>query len=560
MPAGIFGRVSSTTSNSNASAQNGSTGRNGNSSGGAPNGAVRLRGEVGKYNGANTIEYDTASFGSSYYQTHRVDPDYGCPTWTSGQTHPTHTFTVNSGIGSTFTTTNAHTGQSNSGSISSTDKNRSNVKLSDFYRGGSRVPDTIGNYATIPTSGQISMSTFRDQAQLPTKKEMFTAYQQLAGPEQNTYRYSGTQGANQIGNTLFTVNINATNNPTSNMGYSYNPSYPAGMTTSYYSTGPQGGSSNTYGVGAHPGPTRFVANHSGLDNSTVANYHTSGSRYNSSISLDLWLGPKIGWAADGGVSEMPPQTYSFGTPYVTNGLLRDNALWKAFLQSEWTTIYIQHTAAAGFSSSHISDFTVYAYDPYKNFGSITGSQTWAYSNGNSIGSKTFTPTQVTAYDAFRTYYIQVPTNIANIHRVMGTFYKNASNIISLRTLSFLPGKFTFTSLGGETNGGTRISGNIGGIGGVHYDNDYDFVIAAMGATRSPDSSMYGSAYLSTGGNKYRRLQVNADYWYDGALHEIGVVDSSIDYAQVSAYVSNTGRMISARGPYIDMGIPDQYQD
>ena len=239
---------------------------------------------------------------------------------------------------------------------------------------------------------------------------------------------------------------------------------------------------------------------------------------------------------------------------------RDFPIWDAFMKSEWTTIYIQHTAAAGFPSTPISDFTVYAYDPYKNFGSIYGSQTWAYSNGSSIGSKTFTPTQITAYDRFRTYYIQVPTNIANIHRIMGTFYKNSSNIISLRTLSFLPGKFTFSSLGGETNGGTRISGNIGGIGGVHYDNDYGFVIAAMGATRSPDSSMYGSAYLYAGANKYRRLQVNADYWYDGALHEIGVVDSSVDYSQVGAYVSNTGRMISARGPYIDMGIPDQYQD
>ena len=143
---------------------------------------------------------------------------------------------------------------------------------------------------------------------------------------------------------------------------------------------------------------------------------------------------------------------------------------------------------------------------------------------------------------------------------MGTFYKNSSNIISLRTLSFLPGKFTFTSLGGNTTGGTKLSGNIGGTGGVHYDNDYDFVIAAMGATRSPDSSMYGQAYLSTGANKYRRLQVNADWWYDGALHEIGVVDSSVDYAQISAYVSTTGRMVSARGPYLDLGIPDQYQD
>ena len=61
MPAGLFGRVSGKTTNSNASAQNGSTGRNGSSTGGAPNGAVRLRGEVGKYNGASTVEYDTAN-------------------------------------------------------------------------------------------------------------------------------------------------------------------------------------------------------------------------------------------------------------------------------------------------------------------------------------------------------------------------------------------------------------------------------------------------------------------------------------------------------------------
>ena len=64
MPAGLFGRVSPSTSNetyghhagvdnTNASAQDGSTGRNGNSSGGAPNGAIKLRGEVGKYIGAN---------------------------------------------------------------------------------------------------------------------------------------------------------------------------------------------------------------------------------------------------------------------------------------------------------------------------------------------------------------------------------------------------------------------------------------------------------------------------------------------------------------------------
>ena len=559
MPAGIFGRVSSTTSNSNASAQNGSTGRNGNSSGGAPNGAVRLRGEVGKYNGANTVEYDTASFGTSYYNTHRVDPNYGCPTWTSGQTHPTHTFTVNSGIGSTFTTTNGHTGQSNSGSISSTDKNRSNVKLSDFYRGGSRVPDTIGNYTTIPTSGQISMGTFRDQAQLPTKAEMKTAYTQLGsheGPTQYS-RYSGTQGANGIGNTLFTVNINATDNPGSNMGYSYNPSISGGLSYSYYANyyGPQGGSINSYGYGKYPGPTRFVANHSGLDNSTVANYHTSGSRYNSSISMDLWMGPKIGWGADS-ISEMPPQTYSFGGTSVTNGLLRDNALWKGFMQTEWTTIYIQHTALAGFPSTPISNFTVYAYDPYKNFGSIYGSQTWAYSAGNSIGSKTFTPVAVTNHDSrFRSYYIQVPTNIANIHRIMGTFYKNSSNIISLRTLSFFPGKFTFSSVNANTSGGTVTSGTYSSSN----DNGYGFVLCGMGASRSPDSSMWNLANLSAPSSRLRRLQVNADYWYDGAFHEVGVLNTSTA-TTFSGYVNPSGRMVSARGPYLDVGIPDQYQD
>ena len=69
MPAGLYGRVSSSTSNSNANAQNGSTGRNGNSSGGAPNGAVRLRGEVGKYNGANTVEYDTIDVGTCLLYT-----------------------------------------------------------------------------------------------------------------------------------------------------------------------------------------------------------------------------------------------------------------------------------------------------------------------------------------------------------------------------------------------------------------------------------------------------------------------------------------------------------
>ena len=58
MPAGLYGRVSSTTSNSNANVQNGSTGRNGHSGGGAPNGAIRLRGTIGKYNGSGSAEYE----------------------------------------------------------------------------------------------------------------------------------------------------------------------------------------------------------------------------------------------------------------------------------------------------------------------------------------------------------------------------------------------------------------------------------------------------------------------------------------------------------------------
>ena len=40
-------------------------------------------------------------------------------------------------------------------------------------------------------------------------------------------------------------------------------------------------------------PTRFTGNHTSYDNGTVANYHTSGSRYNTSISLDLWMGLKL---------------------------------------------------------------------------------------------------------------------------------------------------------------------------------------------------------------------------------------------------------------------------
>ena len=67
MPAGLFGRVSGKTTNSNASAQNGSTGRNGNSTGGAPNGAIRLRGTIGKYNGSGTTEYDSITPRSGFW-------------------------------------------------------------------------------------------------------------------------------------------------------------------------------------------------------------------------------------------------------------------------------------------------------------------------------------------------------------------------------------------------------------------------------------------------------------------------------------------------------------
>ena len=181
MPAGLYGRVSSSTSNTNASAQNGSTGRNGNSSGGTPNGAIRLRGTIGKYNGANTTEYDTVDVGTtanSVYQQQRIDQTWGSPTWTSGQNHPTHTFTVNSGIGATFTknTDDGFTMRTY------TDAIRDNVKLSDFYKGGARVPDTIGNYTTIPTSGEIRMSAFRNQAQLMKKADLKTAYSQLIFP------------------------------------------------------------------------------------------------------------------------------------------------------------------------------------------------------------------------------------------------------------------------------------------------------------------------------------------------------------------------------------------
>lgn len=576
MPAGLFGRVSGKTTNSNASAQNGSTGRNGNSTGGAPNGAIRLRGTIGKYNGSGTTEYDSITPRSGFWGAFKYDEDYGAPTWTSGQTHPTHTFTVNSGIASTFTSYTPV--ENNSVRSSHYDAARQNVKLSDFYRGVTkthagtglthtyqRVPDTMGNYVTIPTSGEIRMSVFRDQAQAPAKDQLKTAYQQLAGPQQQTYRYSGTQGANIIGNTIFTININVTDNPPSDTGVETAGTSGYSYYANYY--GPQGGSINSYGYGRYPGPSKFQGNYTAYDSGTVANYHTSGSRYNTSISMDLWLGPKIGWGADN-YEYMTPQTYSFlgdgslgsvsGGPYSANHYqLRDETLWRPFLQSEWTTIYIQHTALAGFPATPISNFTVYAYDPYKDFGSIYGSQTWAYSAGNSIGSKTFTPTLVTNFDSrFRSYYIQVPTNIANIHRIMGTFYKNSSNIISLRTVSLLPGKFTFYNNQNTSSGGS-VTSTLYGPGN---DNGYGFVLTSMGASRSPDSSMYSQAYMSSSvSNRYRRMMVNADYWYDGNFHEIGVLDTSTN-TTVNAYVNPSGRMVSARGPYINIGIADQYQD
>ena len=568
MPAGIHGRVSPSTSNTNASAQNGSTGRNGNSSGGAPNGALRLRGTVGKYNGASTVEYDTISYNSSITGQTRVDQNFGCPTWTSGQNHPTHTFTVNSGIGATFTK------NSDDGTTTYSDATRSNVKLSDFYKGSDRVPDTIGNYATIPTSGEIRMSAFRDQAQLMKKADLREAYSQLAsreGPTQYS-RYSATQGANLIGNTLFSTNINATNEQGADNGVEY-PGY---NNYSYYANtyGPQGGTINVLAYGRYPGPQHFQANYSGVDDSTVANYHTSGSRYYTSIPLDMWFGPKIGWGADNWQYNTP-QTYTFMGGYSGWGQtdFRDMPIWDAFLKTEWTTIYIQHTSASGFPSTPISDITVYAYDPYKNFTPITGSQTWAYSNGTSIGSQTYTPTLLQNYDRFKSYYIQVPTNIANMHRIMGTFYKNSGNIISLRTLAFLPGKFTFrVDKTGDTTGGTQLSDSYGHPSvATHSDNGYGFVLAATGATRSPDGSMWQTIHIDGRGptgyqfstDTYRRLLLNADYWYDGAAHEIGILrtyDYGVTATAAQAEVTTTGRMVSARGPYIDIGIPDEYQD
>lgn len=568
MPAGIYGRVSPSTSNTNASAQNGSTGRNGSSSGGAPNGALRLRGTVGKYNGANTVEYDTISYNSSVTGNTRVDQNFGCPTWTSGQNHPTHTFTVNSGIGATFTknTDDGFTMRTY------TDAIRDNVKLSDFYKGGARVPDTIGNYTTIPTSGEIRMSAFRNQAQLMKKADLKTAYSQLASQEGPTQysRYSATQGANHIANTIFSTNINATNEQGADKGVEGTGIGGYSYYANYY--GPQGGSLNIDGYGRYPGPQHFQGNYSGVDDSTVANYHTSGSRYYTSIPLDMWFGPKIGWGADNHQYNTP-QTYTFmgGNTVTSPTDYRDFPIWDAFLKTEWTTIYIQHTSASGFPSTPISNFTVYAYDPYKNFVPITGSQTWAYSAGTSIGSQTYTPTLLQNYDRFKSYYIQVPTNIANIHRIMGTFYKNSGNIISLRTLAFLPGKFTFrVDKTGDTNGGTQLSSSYGSTG-TYSDNGYGFVLAATGATRSPDGSMWQTIHIDGRGptgyqfstDVYRRLLLNADWWYDGAAHEIGILRTSgsgYTSANAQAEVTTSGRGVSARGPYIDIGVPDEYQD
>ena len=141
---------------------------------------------------------------------------------------------------------------------------------------------------------------------------------------------------------------------------------------------------------------------------------------------------------------------------------------------------------------------------------------------------------------------------------MGTFYKNSSNIISLRTLSFFPGKFTFTTNATQTTGGSAI----GSYYSSSNDNGYGFVLCGMGASRSPDSSMYNQASISDydSNNMVRSLQVNADYWYDGAYHEVSVMDTSSGSRRASAYVNPTGRMVSARGPYLDIGVADQYQD
>ena len=77
---------------------------------------------------------------------------------------------MNSGIASTF-----YSNQSAFTPQTYADATRSNVRLSDYYKSSSssaRVPDTMGNYVTIPTSGEIRMSTFRDQAQAPSKLDL----------------------------------------------------------------------------------------------------------------------------------------------------------------------------------------------------------------------------------------------------------------------------------------------------------------------------------------------------------------------------------------------------
>ena len=58
-------------------------------------------------------------------------------------------------------------------------------------------------------------------------------------------------------------------------------------------------------------------------------------------------GAKIGWGADS-PSYMTPQTYSFLGGGYTSSDLGNRSLWKGFLKTEWTTIYIQHTALSGF--------------------------------------------------------------------------------------------------------------------------------------------------------------------------------------------------------------------
>ena len=77
------------------------------------------------------------------------------------------------------------------------DATRNNVRLSDYYRSSSstaRVPDTMGNYVTIPTSGEIRMSTFRDQAQNSFKIRFKNIISTISRNLQtNTYRYSSTQ-------------------------------------------------------------------------------------------------------------------------------------------------------------------------------------------------------------------------------------------------------------------------------------------------------------------------------------------------------------------------------